>query len=141
MWMGGDEQSQGSSNQQRHEHGSDGQMERHGQALLDQSSDRALAHVARAEVSLSYMRQPHDVLGDQRLVESKAPVPHFYLAAALALLGSPDEARAAVQAGLVLNPTFTLRRYRARAVSDDIAYLARRERISEGMRMAGVPEG
>ena len=69
------------------------------------------------------------------------PVPHFYLAAALALLGSPDEARAAVQAGLVLNPTFTLRRYRARAVSDDIAYLARRERISEGMRMAGVPEG
>jgi len=69
------------------------------------------------------------------------PVPHFYLAAALALLGSLDEARAAVQAGLVLNPTFTLRRYRARAANDSVAYLAGRERVYEGMRMAGVPEG
>jgi len=69
------------------------------------------------------------------------PVPHFYLAAALALLGSPDEARAAVQAGLVLNPTFTLRRYRARAANNTAAYLTGRERVHEGMRIAGVPEG
>ncbi|QPF91152.1 winged helix-turn-helix domain-containing tetratricopeptide repeat protein [Bradyrhizobium commune] len=69
------------------------------------------------------------------------PIPHCFLAAALALLGSLDEARAAAQAGLVLNPTFTLRRYRARAVSDDQAYLAGRERVYEGLRMAGVPEG
>jgi tetratricopeptide (TPR) repeat protein len=68
------------------------------------------------------------------------PVPHCYLAAALALLGSLDEARAAAQAGLVLNPTFTLRRYRARVASDHPAYLSGRERICEGMRMAGVPE-
>ena len=52
------------------------------------------------------------------------PVPHCFLAAALALLGSLDEARAAAQAGLVLNPTFTIRRYRARATSDNPAYLA-----------------
>jgi TolB-like protein/class 3 adenylate cyclase len=69
------------------------------------------------------------------------PVPHCHLAAALALLGSLDEARAAAQAGLVLNPTFTLRRYRARVASDHPAYLAGRERTCEGMRMAGVPEG
>jgi tetratricopeptide (TPR) repeat protein len=69
------------------------------------------------------------------------PLPHYYLAAALSLLGSPDEARAAAQAGLVLNPTFTLRRYRARVTSDHPAYLAGRERVYEGMRMAGVPEG
>jgi len=69
------------------------------------------------------------------------PVPHWYLAAALSLLGSPDEARAAAQAGLVLNPTFTLRRYRARVASDHPAYLAGKERTCEGMRMAGVPEG
>jgi TolB-like protein/Tfp pilus assembly protein PilF len=68
------------------------------------------------------------------------PVVHCYLAAALALLGSLDEARAAAQAGLVLNPTFTLCRYRARVTSDHPAYLAGRERICEGMRMAGVPE-
>ena len=69
------------------------------------------------------------------------PVTHCYLAAALALLGSLDEARAAAQAGLVLNPTFTLRHYRARVASDSMAYLAGRERVYEGMRIAGVPEG
>jgi TolB-like protein/Flp pilus assembly protein TadD len=68
------------------------------------------------------------------------PGPHCFLAAALALLGSLDEARAAAQAGLALNPTFTLRRYRARAQSDHMAYLAGRERVYEGMRIAGVPE-
>src|SRR6266850_4245470 len=69
------------------------------------------------------------------------PGPHCYLAAALSLLGSRDEARAAAQAGLVLNPTFTVRRYRARVASDHPAYLAGKERTCEGMRMAGVPEG
>jgi TolB-like protein/Tfp pilus assembly protein PilF len=69
------------------------------------------------------------------------PVPHFFLAAALALLGSLDEARAAAQAGLVLNPTFTLRRFRSSAKSNNPAYLAGRERVYEGMHMAGVPEG
>ncbi|WP_426615341.1 winged helix-turn-helix domain-containing tetratricopeptide repeat protein [Bradyrhizobium sp. McL0616] len=69
------------------------------------------------------------------------PVPHYYLAAALALLGSLREARAAAQAAVVLNPTFTLRRYRARVASDHPAYLAGRERACEGMRIAGVPEG
>jgi len=69
------------------------------------------------------------------------PGPHCYLAAALSLLGSPDEARAAAQAALVLNPTFTIRRYRARVASDHPAYLAGRERVYEAMRIAGVPEG
>jgi len=69
------------------------------------------------------------------------PGPHCYLAAALSLLGSPDEARAAALAGLVLNPTFTVRRYRARVASDHPAYLAGRERVYEAMRIAGVPEG
>ena len=69
------------------------------------------------------------------------PLPNFILAAALSLLGSLDEARAAAQAGLVLNPTFTIRRYRARAASNYTAYLTGRERAYEGMRIAGVPEG
>jgi tetratricopeptide (TPR) repeat protein len=68
------------------------------------------------------------------------PTAHFCLAAALALLGSLDEARAAAKAGLALNPSFTVRRFRARAASDDAKYLAGRERIAEGMRIAGVPE-
>ena len=66
---------------------------------------------------------------------------HFFLASALALLGQLDEARAAVQAGLALDPTFTISRYRAGLSSDNPNYLAGRERIYDGMRKAGVPEG
>jgi len=66
---------------------------------------------------------------------------HFFFASALALLGQLDEARAAVQAGLSLDPTFTIRRFRAGVSSDKSAYLAGRERTYDGMRKAGVPEG
>ena len=48
---------------------------------------------------------------------------HFNLAAGLARLGELGEARAAVQAGLALDPSFTIRRFR------------------EHMRTAGVLEG
>jgi tetratricopeptide (TPR) repeat protein len=69
------------------------------------------------------------------------PLAHFALAAALALLGSLDEAQAVASAGLTLDPGFTIRRFRANAVSDNPIFLAGRERAYEGMRMAGVPEG
>jgi hypothetical protein len=52
-----------------------------------------------------------------------------------------SEAQAAAKAGLRLNPTFTLRRFRAGAFSDNPTYLAQRERAYQGMRKAGVPEG
>jgi Flp pilus assembly protein TadD len=69
-------------------------------------------------------------------------VAHFQLAAVLARLGEMDEARAAVKAGLALDPDFTIRRVRAgNARSDDPTFLAARERQCEGMRLAGVPEG
>jgi TolB-like protein len=65
---------------------------------------------------------------------------HLSLAAALAYLGRIDEARAAAQAGLTLEPSFTIGRFRAGARSDNLAYVGGRERIYEGMRRAGVPE-
>jgi len=68
------------------------------------------------------------------------PAAHFNLAAALALVGELDEARATAQAGLALNPSYTIRRYRTNTPSNHPVYLAGRERIYEGMRMAGVPE-
>ncbi len=70
-------------------------------------------------------------------------VGYFHLAAALALLGEPDEARAAVQAGLALDPSFTIRRFRdaTSAWHDNPISLAGRDRTIEGMRIAGVPEG
>jgi TolB-like protein/class 3 adenylate cyclase len=64
----------------------------------------------------------------------------FYLAAALAQCCKIDEARTAVQAGLALDPTFTIRRVRTGAASDHPTYLAQRERVNDGMRKAGVPE-
>jgi TolB-like protein/class 3 adenylate cyclase len=69
------------------------------------------------------------------------PLSHFFLAAALTLLGSLDEARAAAQAGLALDPGFTLRRLRSLGASNNPTFLASGMRLAGGMRMAGVPEG
>jgi TolB-like protein len=68
------------------------------------------------------------------------PIAHFGRAAALALIGSLDEARVAADAGLALDPSFTIRRFRDGAQSDNPTFLAKRERLYQGMRMAGVPE-
>jgi TolB-like protein/class 3 adenylate cyclase/Flp pilus assembly protein TadD len=64
----------------------------------------------------------------------------FLLAACLAHLGRFDEARREVEAGLDVSPKFTLHRFRMGAQSDNPVHLAQRERIVEGMRLAGVPE-
>jgi hypothetical protein len=69
------------------------------------------------------------------------PSAHFNLAAALAQVGEQDEARALAQSGLALNPSFTIRRYRTNTPSNHPVYLAGRERVCEGLRTAGVPEG
>jgi tetratricopeptide (TPR) repeat protein len=69
------------------------------------------------------------------------PVAHFWLAAALAHLGRFNEARAATEAGLGLNPAFTISRLRAGASSDNSIYLIQRERVFDGLCKAGVPEG
>ena len=68
------------------------------------------------------------------------PVSHFLSAVAFARLGRLEEARDASRTGLELNPSFTISRYRSQAYSDNPVYLAARERIYEGMRLAGVPE-
>lgn len=62
-------------------------------------------------------------------------IAHFHLGAALARLGELEQARTAVQAGLALDPNFSIHRFRSHAPTTT------RERIIEGMRLAGVPEG
>jgi TolB-like protein/Flp pilus assembly protein TadD len=69
------------------------------------------------------------------------PLTHFQHAAVLALLGHLDEARAATQAGLALDPNFTLGRLRDNLLTDNPTYRAQGRRIYRAMRMAGVPEG
>jgi predicted Zn-dependent protease len=79
----------------------------------------------------------------RRSVEANpnSPLVHFLLASACARLDQMADARAATQTGLGFDPTFTIARYRAGASSDNPTFLAQRERIIEGMRKAGVPEG
>jgi TolB-like protein/class 3 adenylate cyclase len=68
-------------------------------------------------------------------------IAHFYLGVALARLGELDEARIAAKDGLAMDPTFTIRRYRGDAPSDNPVFLAARQRIYETMRRIGLPEG
>lgn len=66
---------------------------------------------------------------------------HFHFAGALAMVGDLAQARSSAEAGLALDPSFTVRRYRINIFQwDDPVLSARRERLYEGMRMAGVPE-
>jgi tetratricopeptide (TPR) repeat protein len=66
---------------------------------------------------------------------------NFYLSACLAHLGRLDEARAAVGAGLAVNPKFSIKRLRAFGESDNPVFLAQRDRMIEAMGMAGAPDG
>ena len=65
----------------------------------------------------------------------------FWARCSLALFASLDQARTAAGAGLALDPGFTIRRFRDGAQSDNPTFLAKRERVYQGLRMAGVPEG
>jgi TolB-like protein/Flp pilus assembly protein TadD len=67
-------------------------------------------------------------------------VPYFYLASAYAQLDNLAEARKAVDAGLAVDPRFTIRRYLSNAYSDQPTYLKQRERVVAGLRKAGLPE-
>jgi TolB-like protein/class 3 adenylate cyclase len=90
--------------------------------------------LGRYEEAVDWLRQ-----GVSR--NSNFAMPHFHLGSALAHLGRMDEARAAAQAGLALDPTFNLASFRAAQITDDPYYLAWRERVIEGMRKAGVADG
>jgi TolB-like protein/class 3 adenylate cyclase len=84
------------------------------------------------------------VLWCRRAIEANRNYPeaHFHLAAALARLGRLDEARSAVNAGLALNPSFTVSRARINwtAMSDDPLHPRQLAPIFEGLRKAGLPE-
>ena len=80
----------------------------------------------------------------RRAIEANPNYPraYFHLALALARLGRLDEAHSSVNAGIAINPSFTVTRARVdwTALSDDPTYLAQLEPLFESMRIAGVPE-
>jgi Flp pilus assembly protein TadD len=94
----------------------------------------AKLYLGRDEEAVAWLRRSTET-------NQNYPLAYFFLAAALVQLGRMSDARAALKTGIALDPTFTIRRFRAGASSDNPAYLAERERLYDGMRKAGVPEG
>jgi len=97
-------------------------------------------HIAGV-AKLSLGRDDEAVAWLRRAVEVNRmyPLAQFTLAAALAQQGKTAEARAAAAAGLALVPSFSVRRYREGAPSDNPTYLAYRQHIYVGLLKAGVP--
>ena len=98
-----------------------------------------LANAGYAKLLLS--RDEEAVAMSRRSIEINRnyPITHFWLAAALAHLSRLNEARAANQAGLAFNPTFTILRFRAGAPSDNSTFLAQRERTRTERAFFGPP--
>ncbi len=125
--------------------GRGGETEAHMEQALRLSPRDTLVYIWSLFVGLAKLWQGADaeaVVWLRRSLEANRNYPsaHLFLAAALALVGELDEARATTQAGLALNPSFTIRRFRTNTPSNHPVYLAGRERVYEGLRMAGVPE-
>jgi tetratricopeptide (TPR) repeat protein len=93
-----------------------------------------------ADLHRGRLDQAIDALQKSVQLNPNFNLPHFFLAAALALRGRDAEAAAACDAGSRLDPAFTVAKFRAMRRSDNATFLAQRERVYEGMRKAGVPE-
>ena len=98
------------------------------------SAGTAKFHLGRDEQALAWLYRSIEL-------NPSAPVTRFCLAATLAHLDRVEEAREAARACLELNPSFTIALFRSQTNSDHPVYLAGRERMYEGLRKAGVPEG
>jgi TolB-like protein/class 3 adenylate cyclase len=107
----------------------------------DTEADVWVAYIALAKRYLGDYEEALSLYRRAKELNPNYPTGRFNMAAVLVELGRLDEARAEVQAGLALNPGFTLRRYRDGAQSDNPVFLKGRARIIEDMRKAGVPEG
>ena len=90
-------------------------------------------YLGKEEETVAWMR---------RSIEANRNFPssYFILAAALARLGRLPEARSEAQAGLAINPTFTVSRFRANASVYEPIAAGEWERFIDGLRKAGVPE-
>jgi TolB-like protein/class 3 adenylate cyclase len=117
-----------------------------GEALrLSPRDTTAYAWLTEAGIAKNHLGDCEQaVLWCRRAIEANRNYPeaHFHLAAALARLGRLAEARSAVKAGLMLNPSFTVSRARTdwTAMSDDPTHPQQLAPIFEGLRMAGLRE-
>ena len=107
----------------------------------DPGLDRWHALLGIADLFLGRLESALDRLRKSVEINPNVAMPHFFLAAASALSGRAAEAREARNAGLRLDPNFTVARFRNERRSENPTFLAQRERIYEGLSLAGVPEG
>jgi TolB-like protein/tetratricopeptide (TPR) repeat protein len=107
----------------------------------DPGLDRWHALLGIADLFLGRLESALDRLRKSVEINPNVAMAHFFLAAASALSGRAAEAREARNAGLRLDPNFTVARFRNERRSENPTFLAQRERIYEGLSLAGVPEG
>ena len=107
----------------------------------DPGLDRWHALLGIADLFLGRLESALNRLRKSVEINPNVAMPHFFLAAASALSGRAAEAREARNAGLRLDPNFTVARFRNERRSENPTFLAQRERIYEGLSLAGVPEG
>lgn len=107
----------------------------------DPGLDRWYALLGIADLFLGRLKSASDRLRKSVEINPNVAMPHFFLAAAAALSGRAVEAQDARKAGLQLDPNFTVARFRNERRSENPTFLAQRERIYEGLSLAGVPEG
>jgi tetratricopeptide (TPR) repeat protein len=96
--------------------------------------------VAAAKLHLGAYEEATTWAGQSVTAYPNFAIARFFFAAALAQLGRIVEARGEAEAGLALNPGFTIRHFREQPDCDNPIYLEQRHNIYEGLRKAGVPE-
>ncbi len=81
-----------------------------------------------------------DWLSKSATLSPTDPFARLFLASALALSGRVEEAKHEMGELRRLIPQFTLSRFKDREPSNEPPFLTQRERIHEGLRLAGAPE-
>jgi TolB-like protein/tetratricopeptide (TPR) repeat protein len=107
----------------------------------DPALDRWHSLLGIADLFLGRLAPALDRLRKSVEMNPDLALTQFFLAAAAALNGCAAEAREARNAGLRLDPNFTVARFRNEPRSKNATFLAQRELIYEGLSLAGVPEG
>jgi TolB-like protein len=96
--------------------------------------------IGLAEVYLGHVVQGIESLRKSVEIDRGWALAQFTLAGALALAGMLVEAAEVRAIAQQLAPNFTIAKFRAETISDNPVYLAQRENLYEGLRLAGVPE-
>jgi TolB-like protein/DNA-binding winged helix-turn-helix (wHTH) protein/Flp pilus assembly protein TadD len=122
------------------------ETEAHVREALRLSPRDIFAHIwiAFSGVAKLYLDEDQEAVARLRRatgINTNFSIAHFMLAAALARLARLKEARAAVEAGLAVDPLFTVIRFRTTTQSDNRIYLAQHQRVCDSMSKGGVPEG